>query len=97
MAVADRDHHHRHVRVASGEASPLALAMSGAVDTQQDGRAGDAALMQQLYERPLRRLPADAGVAAEVDGQVGRLMRGPRQLDGVQRAGEHARALERDE
>jgi hypothetical protein len=64
VAVADRDHHQRHVRVAGGEARALPLPVGSAVDAQQDGRAGDAALMKQFNERPVCRPPADAVVAA---------------------------------
>ena len=60
--------------VAAEERGPLALAVRGAVDAEQRGRAGDAAPVQQVADGDERRHPVHALLAAEVDGQLGRLV-----------------------
>jgi hypothetical protein len=51
VAVTDRDDHQRDTLVAADEACALAGAVGGAVDAEQHGGTGDAALVQQVDDR----------------------------------------------
>jgi hypothetical protein len=65
---ADGDDHHRDLGVPAEERGPFAAAVRGAVDAEQCGGAVEAAALQQVADRDEGRHPADAVLAAQVDG-----------------------------
>src|SRR6185312_8266983 len=92
LARADRDDHHRDLGVPAEEGGPLAAAVCGAVHAEQRGGAVDAAPVQQVADGDEGGHPVDSLLAAQVDGQLGRLV-GPRHGGVVQQPG----ALHRDQ
>ena len=74
LARADRDDHHRDVGVPGEERARAARAVRGAVDAEQHGRAGHPVPVQQVADGDEGRHPADALLAADVDGQLGGLV-----------------------
>ena len=74
-----------------------AAAAAGAVDAEQHGRAGDPAAVEQIADGRERRHAVDALLAADVDGELGRLAELLGQLHRADLAGEQPRALERDQ
>jgi hypothetical protein len=71
---ADGDDHHRDLGVPDEERGPFAAAVRGAVHAEQRGGAVDAAAVQQVADRHEGRDPAGPFLAAQVDGQLGRLV-----------------------
>ena len=97
LARADGDDHQRHIDVAAEEARALPDAVDGAVDAEQDRGAGDGVALQQLDDRLVGGPAADALLAPDVDGELGRLVQVLGQADPADAPGEHARPLERDQ
>ena len=85
----------RDVGVAREELRALPHAVRGAIDAEQHGRAGQSVLAQRLDDRHVRRPPAHAVLAPDVDRELGRLMQLVGELDGADPSSEHAGALER--
>ena len=96
-SVAHGDDHEWDVGVAREELRALAHAVRGPVDPEQHRRAGQSVLAQRLDDRHVRRPAAHAVLAADVDGELGRLMQLVGELDRADASREHAGALERHE
>ncbi len=97
LAGADRDHHRRHGGVAGEEFGACPAPAASAVDAQKHGRAGDTAPVKQVGDGRKRGRPQRALLAAEVDGQLGRLAQPLGQHDLADPAAEQSGALQRDE
>ena len=67
----------------------------GAVNAEQDGGAGDSAAVEQVADRDERGRAVHALLAADVDRQLGRLIKLFGQLERADLSGQQPRALER--
>ena len=97
LAGADRDDHHRYLRVAPEEARPLAHAVGGAVDAEQHRRTGDAPAVKQVAHGDERRRARDPLLASNVDRELRRLVQLLWQRDRPDLAGQHPRPLQGDQ
>jgi len=83
--------------VAAEEVGAGAASAVGAIDAEKDGRAGDAAAVEQVADRGERGGAVDALLASDVDGELGRLVELIGQLERREVTREQARAFEGDQ
>jgi hypothetical protein len=97
VAVADGDDHERDLGVAPKEPRALPEAVSGAVDTEQDGGAGDSELVEEVDDGEIRRSSLQPFLAPDVDRELGLLVPALVQFEVRDPPGQHAGTFEGDE